>query len=88
MFVAAGSRHLARIDDGGGVVCAGRVSLLSIHLSSAILLAVAMGWLWSYSQPQFIQPKMGAGLELGWVTSVLTCDTNPDSATPVLGTQR
>lgn len=47
-----------------------------------------IGWLWSYSQPQFIQPKMGVGMELGWVMSVLTCDTNPDSATPVLGTQR
>ena len=88
MFIAAGSRHLTRIDDGGGVVCAGRVSLLNIHLSFAAFLAVAIGWLWFYSQPQFIQPKMGVGLELGWVMSVLTCDTNPDSVTPVLGTQR
>lgn len=50
----------------------GGVRLLSVHLSCAALLAVAIGWLCSYSQPQFTQPKMGVGVELGWVTSVLT----------------
>lgn len=42
-------------------------------------------WLWPLAgcaptQPQFTQPKMGMGTEPGWVTSVLICDTNPDSA--------